>query len=99
MYSVSVFNNQPFQKSDGSVHNRRENAKDKYRAHDEVEFENLPAVDDKITDTCFGYNVFSHNRADPRHADVDFQHGNEIRERGRDYEFGQNLPFRSAHGF
>ncbi len=97
IFLFTVFDDQSFQKGDEGVHDRGENAQDKHGAHDEIELKHLPAVDDQIADARFGYDIFAHNRSDPRHADVDFQHGNEIRKGGGDNELGENLQLRRAH--
>ena len=68
----SVFDNQPLQKRNGGIHNGSEDAKDEYGAHNEVELEHLPTVNDEVADACFRYDIFAHNRSNPCHANVDF---------------------------
>jgi uncharacterized membrane protein YkvI len=86
-----------FQKRNQKIHQRRKQAEDASRAHNKVEFKHLPAVNDQIAQPRFGNDVFAHDRADPSHTDVHFQHRNKGSERRRDYKFSQYLKFRCAH--
>ena len=71
-----IFEEYFFKKYHERIHSRRKKAKDKRCTHDKIELEHLPAVDDEISEPRARDNVFSHDRADPRHAHVDLQHGN-----------------------
>ena len=86
-----------FEKHHEKIHSRGEDAQDTGRAHDEIEFKHLPAVDNEVSETRSGNDVFSHDRTDPRHSDIDFQHRDKRGACGRDHEFPQNLEFRCAH--
>ncbi len=79
--AVCILNEELFKKHHKKIHSRRKHAKDHRRAHDKIELKHLPAVHNKIAESRFGYNVFAHDRADPCHADVDFQHGDKRGER------------------
>ena len=72
-----IFHEYFFKKYHEKVHSRRQHAEDKGRAHHKVKFKHLPAVDDEVSQPRARNNVFAHDRADPRHSDVDFQHGND----------------------
>ena len=93
-----VFDDEFFRQHDEEIHACRQNAQDKSRRHDEVEFEDLPAVYDEITEPRFRDDVFAHDRADPCHADAYFQHSDKVGQRGGDHELGQDLQFARAHG-
>lgn len=75
-----VLNDQLFQKHHKKVHTRGKYAENTSCGHHEIEFKHLPAVNDKVSEPRARHNIFSHNRADPRHAHVDFEHGDERRE-------------------
>lgn len=79
--AVCVLNEELFKKHHEKVHSRRKCAKNHGCAHHEIELKHLPAIDDKVSDSRLRHDVFAHNGADPRHADIDFQHGNKGRER------------------
>ena len=86
--SLLIFNDEFFKQSDEGVHNRGEHAKDKYRAHNEVELKHLPTVDNQIANPRFGDDILAHNRANPRHTHVDFEHRDKIGQGGGNDEFG-----------
>ena len=77
-FLLSIFNNQAFKQRHGCIHKGGKDAKDKYRAHYQIQLKHLPAVDDQVSNARFGNDVFTHNRPYPRHTDVDFQHRDEI---------------------
>ncbi len=85
--AVCILNEELFEKHYKKIHSRRKHAKDHRRAHHKIEFEHLPAVYDQVTETRFRNDVFAHDRADPRHADIDFQHGNKGGKRRGDHKF------------
>lgn len=78
-----IFYEYLFQKYHKKVHSRRKHAKNKDGHHHKVELEYLPAVNEKVAESRPRNNVFAHNRADPRHADVHFQHRNKRGKRRR----------------
>ena len=55
-----------FHKRDSEVHKRGKNAKNKRRRHNEVELENLTAVNDKVPESRRRNKIFAHDNADPR---------------------------------
>ncbi len=75
--AVCILNDYLFEKHDEKVHTRGKHAKNKGRAHHKVKLKHLPAVNDKVSETRLRNDVLAHDRPDPSHADVDFQHGNE----------------------
>ena len=75
--AVCIFDEYFFQQYYKRIHSRRQKAEDKGRAHYKVEFEHLSAVHDEVSQPCARNNVFAHDRADPRHADVDLEHRND----------------------
>lgn len=79
--AVCILNEELFKKNHEKVHPRRKHAKYYGRAHDEIELEHLPAVHDKVSQSRLRNDVFAHDRSDPGHADVDFQHGDKGCER------------------
>ncbi len=85
--AFGIFHDYFFQKHHKEIHSCGEQAENASRAHDEVELENLPAVNDKISEPRFGNDVFAHNRTDPCHADVNFQHRDKGIKRGGNDEF------------
>lgn len=85
--ALCALNEYLFQKYHKEVHSRGKQAKNAGRAHHEVEFEHLPAIHDEIAKPCAGDDILSHDRSDPRHADVHFQHGDERGKRGGDHKF------------
>lgn len=93
----AIFHEKFLQQGDEKVHHRRKKGKDYRRRHQKVELEHLPAVHDEVSEPRARDDVFAHNRANPRHADVDFEHGDEGRERGRNDKFQENLQLARAH--
>lgn len=81
--AVCILNNELFQKHDKKVHSRRKHAENHRRAHHKVELKYLPAVHDEVAEPRLRNDVLAHDGADPRHADVYFQHGDKGGERGR----------------
>lgn len=77
--ALCVLDEYLFKKYHQKIHARRQYAQDKGRAHHKVEFEHLPAVYDEVSQPRARYDIFSHDRPDPRHADVDLEHGNDGR--------------------
>lgn len=75
--ALCVLDEYLFQKDHKKIHSRGEQAQNDGRAHHEVEFEHLPAVHDEIAEPRPRNDILSHDRADPRHSHVDFEHGNE----------------------
>lgn len=84
--AVCILNEALFEKHHEKIHSRRKDAKDHGRAHHEVKLKHLPAVNDQVSEARLRNDVFSHNRADPRHADVDFKHGDERGKRRGNHE-------------
>ncbi len=84
--AVCIFNEELFKKHHEKVHSRRKHAKDHCCAHHKVKFKHLPAVHDQVAESRLRNDVFSHNRADPRHADVHFKHGNKRVDRRWDHK-------------
>lgn len=76
-----IFNEYFFQKYHQKVHTRSKQTKNKRCAHHKVKFKHLPAIDDKIPESRLRNDIFAHNRTDPRHSHVHFQHGDKGRER------------------
>ena len=95
--AVCVLYDRLFEQRHKEIHPRGEQAEDAGGAHHEVELEHLPAVHDEIPEPRPRHDVFAHDRADPRHADGDLQHGDEGGERRGDHELAQDLPLRRAH--
>ena len=88
LFSVlCVFDEYFFKKYHKGVHTRGKQAQKEGGAHHEVELEHLPAVDDEIAESRARDDVFAHDGADPRHADADFEHGDQRRIGGRQNEF------------
>ena len=75
--ALCVLHEYLLQKHDQRIHSRRQKAEEKGRAHRKVKFEHLPAVHDQIAKSRARDNVFSHDGADPRHANTHFEHGDE----------------------
>lgn len=84
--AVCILNEELFKKHHEKVHSRRKDTKDHRRAHNEVELKHLPAVHNEVTEPRLRNDVFAHDRADPRHADVDFQHGDKGIDRGGNHK-------------
>ena len=78
-----VFEEYFFKKYHERIHSRRQKAKNKRCAHDKIQLEHLASVDDQIAESGAGDDVFSHDRTNPRHSHVDFEHGNDGRIGGR----------------
>lgn len=78
-----VFHEYFFKKNDQKIHSRREHAQNAGCRHHKIDFKHLPAVHDQITEACFRYNVFSHDRSDPAHSDRNFKSRNKRCERRR----------------
>jgi uncharacterized membrane protein YkvI len=71
-----IFHEYLFKKYDKKIHSGGKNAKNKNCSHHKIQFKHLTAVNEQISKSCAGNDVLAHDRADPRHADVDFQHRN-----------------------
>ena len=70
---VCVLDEYLFQQYHKGVHPRRKQTEKKGRAHHEVEFEDLPAVDDEISEPRARDDVFAHYRAYPAQTHGDFK--------------------------
>lgn len=95
--AFAVFHEQFFKEYDKEVHSRRQKAENTGCAHHEVELKGLPAVYNEVAEPRPRNDVFAHDRTDPRHADVHFEHGNEGGKRGRNNELKKDLQFGGAH--
>ena len=81
-----IFYEHLFKKHHQKVHTGGKHAEDKGRAHHKVKFKHLPAVNNQISEPRARNDVLAHDRADPCHADVHFQHGNKGRARRGNYK-------------
>ena len=81
---VCILDEYLFQQHHKGVHSRRKQAKNKGRTHDKVELENLPAVDDEVSQSRPRDDVLAHDGPDPRHSYIDFEHGDDGGIGGRD---------------
>ena len=80
-FSAPFAFNALFDKGNNEIHYRGKKTKNDGGHHDEVELKNLPAEDDKVSQSCVGNQVFAHNRAHPRKPDVYFENGNNVGKR------------------
>ena len=87
-----------FRKRDSAVHERGKCAERDRCRHNEIGFEHLPAVYDKIPEPRAGDEVFAHDRAHPAQSDVDFKHGQEGGDGGGQYGVAQKLHAVRTHG-
>ena len=71
-----IFYEHLFKKHHQEIHSCGKHAEDKSRTHNEVELKHLPAVNNQVSKARLRNDIFAHNRTDPRHAYVHFQHGN-----------------------
>lgn len=69
--ALCIFYEYLFKKRHQKIHTGGKDAEDHSRAHHEVKFKHLSAVDDEVAESRARDKIFSHNRADPRHADRD----------------------------
>ena len=72
---VCFLYDQLFKEYHKEVHSRRQKAKNARRAHHKIKLKHLSAIDDKVSETRFGDDILSHDRADPRHTHAHLQHG------------------------
>lgn len=86
--AVCIFNEQFFKQYDEKIHTRGKQAENTRGAHNKVELKRLSAVNNQITESRARNNVFSHDRPDPSHADVDFKHRHKRRKGGGNNKFG-----------
>ena len=84
---VCIFDEYFFKQHHKGIHTRCKQTKYKGSAHHKVKFEHLTAVYDQIAKPRPRNDIFTHNRADPRHTDVDLQHGNHGRIGRGNHEF------------
>jgi uncharacterized membrane protein YkvI len=73
---LCIFNEYFFKQYYEKIHFRRKQTQNARCGHHEIELKHLPAVHDQITESRARNDVFAHNRTDPRHTHVYFQHRN-----------------------
>ena len=96
--ALCILNEYFFEKHHEKIHSRGKQTENAGRAHYEVELKHLPAVYYEITEPGAGNDVFAHNRTDPSHSHVDFQHGNKRGAGGGNDKLSQNLKLGRSHG-
>ena len=72
---VCFLYNQLLEKNNEKVHSRRKQTKNKRGSHHKIQLKHLPAVDDEVSKPRLGDDIFTHDRADPRHTHAHLQHG------------------------
>ncbi len=70
-----VFYEYFFEKNHKKIHSRSKKAEYGRRAHHQVELEDLTAIHNQIPESRLRNDIFTHDRADPSHADSNLQHG------------------------